>query len=150
MDATDSINAGLWATLSGDAQLYAALGSQPAAKSKGVWNMAADDSAPLPLVTFRQVIANYDYVYAGLSAIRYVYKVMGFAEDAAARAGGETVALIVGHLMRVLTDAQFAVTGFDLELCRPMSGIPPESRDGDNGHKQYGQGILLEVVVTPT
>lgn len=149
MDASDAINAGLWATLSGDAQLYAFLGSQPAAQSKGVWNRKADDGSPLPLVTFRMLAATYDYSFGGVSCERYPYVVCGFAEETEARGGAETVALLTGHLRRVLTDAEFAVAGYELLLCRPYAGVPPDSKEGENDRTQYKQGVLLEVLVTP-
>lgn len=145
----DAINAGLWETLTADAALRAQLGNQPEGYSRGVWNRKADDGAPLPLVCFRKISPGFEYTFGGLSSVRLVYEVACYAEDAGERAGAEAAEVICEHVRRVLTDAEFAVAGYELLLCRPYAGLPPDDREGANGRTQYREGLLVEIIVTP-
>lgn len=143
----DAINQGLWATLSADSQIENFVGAE--ALNKGVWHGKADDCTPLPLLRFRLVIPTYDYSFGGLSSERYVYQVTAFVESTEEMHGAQAATLLAGHARRVLTDAEFAIAGYELLLCRPYAGVPPESRKGDNGREQFSEGVLIEVVITP-
>jgi hypothetical protein len=130
-----------------NAALYALLNPLAAG---GAWNLAADDGTPLPLIKFQLVIPDYDYSFGGLSTIRLPYRVTAHAEDTPAAAGAVTAALLAESVRAALTDPALSVPGYDVELCRPYSGLPAEIVRRESRRDEYTAGVLVEILLTPS
>lgn len=141
----DALNQALYQLLVADAQLSAAAPG-------GVWNLRADEGTPLPLVKFQLVTPTYDYVFAGLSSERYVYRVTAHAESSPTFSGAQLAAVASAQLKRVLTDAilNLAGSGSTLLSCRPFAGVSPACLTGQAGRDEYSEGQLVEIVIAPT
>jgi hypothetical protein len=150
-DATDPINEALYAALAGDLQLgafYVSLFGQQGAPQGGVWNVQADDGTPLPFVTFRALTPGYGYTFGGPAEERYPYEFTAWAEDRDGVMTGEQIcSTLVGHVRRVLTDAQLSIAGYELLNCRPYTGVPPAASQGPNARDQVSQGVRFEILV---
>ncbi len=138
----DALNAGLYTLLTSDSQ-HAALAPG------GAWDMRADEGTPLPLTKFRLVIENYDYVFQGLSCIRFVYRITGHAQDTPTKTAKELASTLKGHIFRIINEGTLTVTGYNVILCRAMSGIPPMDESKGTSADTFSEGILAEIILAP-
>jgi hypothetical protein len=143
-----AIEQALWSLLSADSGVQAIVD----AKNKGVWHLRMGPGGKPPVLVFTEVIGHPDYAFQSLSSKRFVYQVQAYASDSDTATGQSIASALKGAAETALTDAALAITGYNVLVCQPYGDLPQteDTRAAERGTPTYSDGLLLEIIVSPS